>query len=309
MSAHLPSEPPPVSRPTAGRLNPADAAIWETFVVPRYLSLFGELALEAVVEIDQAQLVHVGCRTGYPDRGLAMKLPNATIVGIDTSPHALALARAKAATMKGMVADYREVEGLPFPLPDRAFSHALALHPFIGRVKPPAVAASTRDSNPGEHAEDTARAMLFAEMKRLLAPSGQLLVAVPLRGSFLEIADLLREFALKFEDTALSLAVDRALALRPTVEMLTQELEEAGFEYIDVSLRPATLGFTSGRDLLEDPLTRLALLPEFRLNLGIEELDRPMAYVREAIDKYWSDGTFQLSVNVGCASARRPSDG
>jgi hypothetical protein len=27
--------------------------------------------------------------------------------------------------------------------------------------------------------------------------------------------------------------------------------------------------------------------------------------VREAIDKYWSDGTFELTVNVGCATGRR----
>lgn len=300
MAVGLPSEPPPVSAPVLGRLNPADAAIWETFVVPRYLSLFGELALEAIIEIDQAQLVHIGCRTGYPDRGLAMKLSNATIVGTDTSPHALALARAKAATMKGMLADYREVQGLPLPLPEAAFSHALALHPFIGRVS-----AAPPDSRTGEGREENARTALFTEMKRLLAPSGQLLVAVPLRGSFIEIADLLREFALKFEDSALSLAIDRAMLLRPTVEMLSAELEEMGFSYVEVSLRPATLAFHSGRDLLEDPVTRLALIPEFRSNLGIEELDRPMSYVREAIDKYWSDGTFELSINVGCVSARR----
>jgi hypothetical protein len=27
--------------------------------------------------------------------------------------------------------------------------------------------------------------------------------------------------------------------------------------------------------------------------------------VREAIDKYWSDATFELTVNVGCASGRK----
>jgi hypothetical protein len=27
--------------------------------------------------------------------------------------------------------------------------------------------------------------------------------------------------------------------------------------------------------------------------------------VRDAIDNYWSEGTFELTVNVGCASGRR----
>src|SRR5262249_49529206 len=57
------------------RLGPAEAAIFETFVVPRYLALFGELAVEMLVESPEAQVVHMHCRTGYPDRGMAMKLP------------------------------------------------------------------------------------------------------------------------------------------------------------------------------------------------------------------------------------------
>ena len=41
------------------RLGPAEAAIFETFIVPRYLSLFGEFALEMLVESDDAQVVAI----------------------------------------------------------------------------------------------------------------------------------------------------------------------------------------------------------------------------------------------------------
>ena len=51
--------------------------------MPRYLSLFGELALEMLAEGDDAQVVHMHCRTGYPDRGLAIRLPGAYVVGVD----------------------------------------------------------------------------------------------------------------------------------------------------------------------------------------------------------------------------------
>lgn len=80
---------------------------------------------------------------------------------------------------------------------------------------------------------------------------------------------------------------------------------EAGFDFVDVSLRPTTLGFQSGRDFFEDPIARLLILPEVRLNLGLDDPEPAFAYVREAIDKYWSDGTFELTVNVGCATGRR----
>ncbi len=266
------------------RLGPADAAIFETFVVPRYLSLFGELAIEMLAEGADSQLIHVHCRTGYPDRGLALKLPGAYIYGCDPSSHAIALASAKAATMPEMVSEYKTMDGLPTPFPSQGFSHALTLHPLAA---------------PEE------RARMLEEFARLLAPRGQALMAIPLRGSFQEIGDLLREYALKNESTDISKKVEAALMVRPTVEMLGAELEEAGFHFVDVEIRTSVLKFNSGRDFFEDPVTRLLLLPEFRINLGIEDLEAPLEYVRDAIDKYWSDGTFELTVNVGCASGRR----
>jgi SAM-dependent methyltransferase len=265
-------------------LSAAEAAIFETFVVPRYLSLFGELAIEMLADGEDAQVVHLQCRTGYPDRGVARKLRGSHIYGCDPSPNALELARAKASTMHGMVSDYRTTEELPSPFPNAAFSHGLSLHPLAA---------------PEE------RWRLIAEFARLLAPHGQVLIALPLRGSFQEIADLLREFALKHEAADVSKATERAVLLRPTVEIIGAELEEAGFNYVDVEVRPQVLQFSSGRDFFEDPVTRLLLLPEFRKNLAIPDLDRAFPYLRDAIDKYWSDGTFELTVNVGCASGRR----
>jgi SAM-dependent methyltransferase len=266
-------------------LGPAEAAIFETFVVPRYLSLFGELALEMIAEGDDAQVVHMHCRTGYPDRGLAIRLPGAYVVGVDASPAALELARAKAATMPGLVADYRLFEELPTPLPEAAFSHALTLHP----------PASAEDRGP-----------LLVESARLLAPHGQVLLAMPMRGSFQEIFDLLREYALKYDDTRVAAAVEQAVLVWPTVETLSEELGNAGFDYVDVSLRPSTLRFQGGRDFFEDPVARLAILPELRSTLSLEEsADKSLAYVREAIDKYWGGRSFELTVNVGCATGRR----
>jgi SAM-dependent methyltransferase len=266
------------------RLGPAEAAIFETFVVPRYLSLFGDLVLEMMVESEEAQVVHLFCRTGYPDRGIALKLSGAHIVGLDGSQAALELARAKAATMPEMVSDYRIIDEVPTPLPASAFSHAVTVHPL---------------ATPEE------RRRLLAEFARLLAPHGQALVAMPLRGSFQELADLVREYALKYDDHDIARAVEASVLLRPTVETLGAEMEESGFDFVDVTLRPTTLAFQSGRDFFEDPITRLLVLPEARLNLNLDDSEEPMAYVRAAIDKYWSESPFELSVNVGCATGRR----
>lgn len=269
---------------TFGRLEARDAAVFETFVVPRYLRPFGELAVEMLAASEDAQVAHLDCRTGYPDLLIARRLPGSQVFGCDPSAPAIELARAKARTSSELYADYRQsTDEWPAPFPSGAFSHALSLHPL---ARP----------------ED--RASLLAELARLLAKNGQALIAMPLRGSFPEIADLLREYALKSEAVPLTDAVDRASLGRPTVELLSAELEAAGFGFVDVEIRTSVLEWRSGRDFFEDPVTRLVLFPEFRAQLGIDDLDRAWEYVREAIDKYWSDSVFELTVNVGCASGR-----
>ncbi len=289
MTAHPSGEHrlPTRSRPPAARvrLGPAEAAIFETFVVPRYLSLFGELVLEMIADSDDAQVVHLNCRTGYPDRGMAIRLPSAYVLGLDASAAALELARAKAATMPEMVSEYRLVEDLPTPLPEAAFSHAVTLHP------PPSVEE---------------RRPFLGECARLLAPHGQVLVAMPLRGSFQEVFDLLREYALKHDEASVSVAVEQAVLMWPTVESLRLELDAAGFDFVEVSLRPTILPFQGGRDFFEDPIARIAILPELRSTLNLSDVaDKAFAYVREAIDKYWNDRPFELTLNVGCATGRR----
>jgi SAM-dependent methyltransferase len=266
------------------RLGSSEAAVFETFVVPRYMSMFGEIALEMLVESEEAQVVHLDCRTGYPDGAIAAKLPGAYLVGVDGSVAALELARAKAATIPDVVSQYRLVTEWPVPLPDAAFSHALLLH------------ASGDASDRGQ---------VIGECARLLAANGQAVVAMPTRGSFQEIGDLLREFALKTDDAALGDAVDSAEAGRPTIEAFGAELAIAGFDFVEVALREEVLRFPSGRDFFEDPLARLVILPEMRFQLNLENRPGPLDYVREAIDAYWSEGDFELTVNVGCTTGRK----
>ncbi len=266
------------------KLTPADAAILETFVVPRYLSLFGDLMLEMILVGDTARIAHLGCRTGFPDLKLYERLDGVDIVGVDSSLPALELARNKAAVLGDVRIEYRIAESLPLELDDGIFTHAYAIHPISGR---------------------TDRALLFSEISRLLCEGGQALVALPLRGSFQEIADLFREYGLKNDDSDFSKAIEAALLNRPSIEALSEELEAAGLDDIDVEIRQTQLSFDSGRAFIEDPISRLMIIPEVRTWLAVDDLKKPLEYVRDAIDKYWSEGKLELSLNVGCASARK----
>jgi SAM-dependent methyltransferase len=273
---------------TLQRLGPSDAAVLETFVVPRYLTLFGEAALDMFLSSGAAAVVHLGCRTGYPDELIADRLTSGSIMGLDPSPPAIDLARTKGALIPSVSTDYEVLLGYPTDLMSQSFTHGISLHPSVVL-------------------ED--RQALIAEMARLILPQGQVLLSMPMRGSFQEIIDLLREYSLKFDLGDMGKATEIASVARPTVEALTEELQSAGFEEIDVDLRPVSLAFQSGRDLMEDPIMRLLVLPEIWATLGVPDIASPMAYVEEAINRYWSEEAFELTVNVGCASGRRSDQG
>jgi SAM-dependent methyltransferase len=272
--AVFPSEP----------LSAIESAVFETFVVPRYMERFGELVLQMLLPTEGARVANIGCRTGYPDREICQQVPLATVYGVDRSPAALDLARHKAAAA-GVSAQYLLAEILPTTLPSAAFSHVISIYPTI-------LGAEERGT-------------LFSEIARLLYAGGQCLIALPLRGSFQEIGDLFREYALKHDDGELGRAVDEAMGSRPTLETLSEELEAFGLEDVDVEVRQVTLRFDNGRSLIEDPVSRLLIVPEISRSLEGRELRRPIEYLRDAADRYWSETQFELSVNVGCASARR----
>lgn len=266
-------------------LSTSEAAVFETFVVPRYLSGFGAMALDALVFGERSALLHLGCRTGYPDAELTARLAGGSLLGVDASPSSIELARAKAQLLKGAYVEYAVCEAIPTSFAEGAFSHVLSLHPSL----------------PGQ----AERAAFFAEVSRLLLSGGQAVVVLPLRGSFVELIDLLREYALKHDAADLGRAAEASAQQRPTIEALSEEIEAAGFEDVDIELSRTSIVFSQARELFEDPAIRLLVLPELKASLGGGELDAPLRYVREAIEKYWSEGSFELSLTMGCVSARK----
>lgn len=266
-------------------LSEADVARFDE-AVSRYLSFFGALVVDLLIPSQGAAVAFLGSRTGFPDTVIADKMPDCGIWGLDPSAAAVDAARKRASAFAELRANYDVMTGLPTVLPDGSFTHALSLHPVGG---------------------PTERRALVAEMRRLLFPAGQALLAMPLRGSFPELYDMLREFALRHELADFGTAIDANAAARPNLESVTEEFEDAGLGDVDVNVELITLSFSSGREFLEHPAFDLVILPELLASVGGDEglHERAKAYVQEAVSKYWSEGAFDLTVNVGCVSARR----
>lgn len=217
---------------------------------------------------------------------LADRLPGANIVGVDPSQEALTLAGAKASALTGVNVTLELAPGMPLPLPDASFTHGLLVHPVVSAQ---------------------ARYALLAELRRILMVGGQALVALPVRGSFPEIYDMLREYALRQDLADFGKAVEVAAASRPTIESLSEELEKVGLGEVDVDVQLIGVSFNSGREFLDDPIARLVVFPDMRALLEADPaaVETSFQYVSDAITKYWSEGAFELTVNIGCASGRR----
>ncbi len=266
-------------------LTAGEAAMYESLVVPRYMQAFGAIAVPLLIPHTPAILAHLACRTGYPAALIGRHLAACSLTGVDTSPEALDLARTKASLMSGVSATYLPGSELPVPLPAQQFTHTLHLHPL---------------GNRGDYGP------VFAEHHRLLTPGGQMVVALPLRGSYPEIYDMFREYALRHEQPHFGEAVDAAASLRPNPETLAEQIEQAGFEHVDVSLELVAIPFNNGRDFLEDPISRLVVGPDIRWSIPIETgVEQAMSYATDAISKYWSEIRFELTVNIASVSARK----
>jgi SAM-dependent methyltransferase len=268
-----------------GTWGPSEAALFEALVVPRFANRFAEPLLDLLVATEEAQVVHLGCRTGYLDDVLLARLPNAFLYGADSSEAALEVARAKKRGRgENDGGEYLLWRDGPSPFGASAFSHAVSVLP-----------------------ESRERMML--EARRLLAPSGQFLLSCPLRGSYIEPFDLLREYAIKHDDHEFLRILESALVRFPTPETLTEELTRAGFSYVEVELRRSTVVFASHEEFLEDPSTRLFFRPIVAALAASSNRPGLMttlwSYLRNAISRYFRDEPFELTVSVGIASARR----
>ncbi len=247
----------------AGAIGPAysesELGALEAQVLPKYLSIFHSLALDKLRFSSKAKVLTLGLLASSLETSIAAREPSAQV---DSS------------------------SAIPIPHGDKAFSHAVAVHPLT----PP-----------------SERQRLFRELFRVLGADGQLALAIPLRGSYPEISDMLREYALKSDSPRVAEAVEIAGQSRPTPETLTEELEGVGFDDVSVSLELLSVPFDSGKDFVSHPLLSLVVGRDVAAALGLprDAVDPALAYVEDAIGKYWSEGPFELAVNLGCVSATK----
>lgn len=260
-----------------------DAAVYDAHVVPRYSSLFGRMLLAQIPERERVQVLDVGCGTGHPALDILSRIgAGGRVIAIDPDPALLDVARRRAIDDAGRRIFFKAASAEELEFGSEVFDVV------TGNLAMSAWAAPEK---------------ALAELHRVLADPGLLLLTHALEGTFEELFDMFRELALRRDDGGLSSRLDRVLLRYPSANALEAVVTNAGFSGVRVETEEFLLPFGSAREILADPMLRFVAVPEWRWVAGFEE-EGLLEEVVRMLDTYFGGGPLTLRVHAGLVIAR-----
>lgn len=146
------------------------------------------------------------------------------------------------------------------------------------------------------------------EISRVVAPGGPVVVTALLRGTFVELADLLVEAAEQEDLPGLRGAVLDGREEDPDLDLLERRTLDAGFRVHQCGHVELLLSYPDGAAVVQDPFVRAAVLP--MLLPERESILLPPAVLSRlarAVDTYFDGQPFTLTVHVGVLRAEVPA--
>jgi SAM-dependent methyltransferase len=266
------------------------AKLYDAEILPTYAARFAALLSRSIVVRPAARIVEIGCATGAFTQELARRFDlDSRLEAFDASPAFVAEARARI-----------EAEGAPHA------QVALSAHPRIPASIPlPDGSADLVVSNlAAAGASDPAAAV--REAVRLLAPGGQLALSAPLRGTWAEFLDLFRDVLHENGKRERVAAVDRYVAALPDADQAARWLARAGLTNIQVTTARWEILFRSAREFFFAPLIELGPLADWkRLSGRGDEMQDVFFFTKEAIDTYFKDRVFAVTIAGAAVSGRK----
>jgi SAM-dependent methyltransferase len=253
------------------------ATAYETLFVPALFAQWAPMVAEAARIRPGQRVLDVACGTGVLAREVASRVgPSGHVVGIDPSPGMISVARQRAATI-----EWREGVAERLPFPDQSFDAVVSQFGLMFFTDP---------NN------------ALREMLRVLAPGGQLAIAV---------WDAVESMPAYQSETAL---LDRlagpkaAAALRlpfalGDVGTLAATFSPAGVTSVDIATHRGTANFPSIRSMVEADLR--GWLPVMGVNLTEDLIRRILEEAETVLGRFATAdgrGEFQLSAHLATSS-------
>jgi len=256
------------------------ARAFDEEVYPLFGQRFADMLLASLPPGPRTSVLEVGCASGTLTAELAHRLgKDARIVAVDGSPALIELARSRVVAEEhaGRRVFFRtHAPATKLPFADGAFDLLLTNVPLADQ---PDLAAAIND------------------WTRVTRPGGVLLLGTPVRGTWSEFLDLLREALVRTRLDAAIAALDAYIAATPEPDTVVHLLEAAGLVRVGVELRRWELVFRSAREFFYAPVIEQGPLPRWKdIVGGGAPMQEAFFAVKDAIDTYFAGRAFTVSV-------------
>jgi ubiquinone/menaquinone biosynthesis C-methylase UbiE len=265
------------------------ARIYDDEIAPCWGMRFGKLLLRNLEVPERGQVLDVACGTGGPAIEILRRMTEGSrLIAIDESSAMLDVVRRKVAGLgplgnKGVF--LRTESAVPrLSFADDVYDLVVC---NLGLGDMPSIELALRD---------------FA---RVVKPGGEVRCTLPLDGTFGEFHDLYREVLVKHDKHEALDRLERHVARYPTFERAERCLTAAGLAG-GVDVEEFSLLFRSSRELFFAPVVEYGPLAEWKAVAGTgQDMQDVFWYIKQAIDAYFGDRPFLVTVRAGCLVGRK----
>ncbi len=265
------------------------ARIYDAEIAPCWGSRFGAMLLRDLALPARAQVLDVSCGTGNAALALLDRMTaGSRLIAIDASSAMLEVVRRKLAArgpLEGRAVFLRTQSALPpLAFADEVYDLVVS---NLGVAEMPSLEAAMRD------------------LARVTRPGGEVRITLPLAGTFEEVHDLYREVLVKHDKHDAIDRLVRHVARSPTFAEVERCLAAAGLAG-RVEREEFSLLFRSARELFCAPVIEHGPLADWKRIAGSgQEMQDVFWYMKEAIDAYFGDGPFHVTVQAACVIGRK----
>ena len=265
------------------------ARIYDDEIAPCWGSRFARLLLRNLAVPERGQVLDVSCGTGGPAIEILRRMTDGSrLIAIDESSAMLDAARRKVAALGavGKRVFFRTESAVPkLSFADDVYDLVVC---NLGVGDMPSVEVALRD---------------FA---RVAKPGGEVRCTLPLAGTFEEFHDLYREVLVKHDKHDALDRLELHVARYPSCEHAEACLAAAGLSG-GIEVDEFSLLFRSAREFFFAPVIEYGPLADWKVVAGGgQDTQDVFWYIKEAIDAYFGDRPFQLTVKAGLVVGRKP---
>ncbi len=265
------------------------ARIYDQEILPIWSQRFGRMMLRELQLPPKAMVLDVACGTGYPSLEVMRRLDDQSrIIAIDPSAPLLDVARRKAGEASGRRIFFRTEGASPkLSFTDEVYDLVLC-NLGLDEVDEPCQA--------------------LREFARVAKLGAQVVATLTMRGTWSEFYDIYREVLIKHDLHEMLARLEKLCERHPEPDTAIRWMEEAGLGTVGLDVESFTLLFKSSREFFFAPLIEYGPLPAWKEVAGKgQQMQDVFWYIKEAIDAYFRDRAFAITVVAGCLRGTKAS--